>query len=141
MNIGDVARASGLPAKTIRYYEDIGLVRPLRGTNGYRAFRESDLHKLAFLGRARSLGFTIEECRNLLRLYEDTDRASSDVKQIAEEHLGRIDQKLSELAEMRNTLAHLIKGCAGDHRPDCPILSDLTATSDEVVRQPARRGA
>lgn len=142
MNIGDVARASGLPAKTIRYYEDIGLIQPLRSTNGYRAFRQSDLHKLAFLGRARSLGFTIEGCRSLLRLYEDTERASADVKQIAEEHLDRIDQKLAELAEMRNTLAHLIDGCAGDHRPDCPILADLAASEDAGTDTAARqRGA
>ena len=78
MNIGDVASASGLPAKTIRYYEDIGLVRPARSENGYRHFRETDIHKLAFLGRARSLGFTIDECRTLMSLYEDRDRASAD---------------------------------------------------------------
>ena len=77
MNIGDVSRASGLPAKTIRYYEDIGLVRPARGANGYRDFSEQDAHKLAFLGRSRSLGFTIEDCRTLMSLYEDRDRAAS----------------------------------------------------------------
>ncbi len=125
MNIGDVANASGLPAKTIRYYEDIGLVQPLRKANGYRAFRESDVHKLAFLGRARALGFTIEDCRSLLKLYADTDRSSAEVKQIAQEHLERIDQKIAELTEMRATLAHLVDACAGDHRPDCPILADL----------------
>ena len=76
MNIGDVAKKAGLPPKTIRYYEDIGLIKPLRDTNGYRAFRESDVHKLGFLGRARALGFTIEDCRVLLSLYEDlTDSA------------------------------------------------------------------
>lgn len=127
MNIGDVSRLSGLPAKTIRYYEDIGLVEPLRSSNGYRAFRESDLHKLAFLGRARSLGFTIDDCRNLLKLYQDRDRASADVKEIALGHLDRIDQKIAELTEMRATLVHLAKACAGDDRPDCPILADLAA--------------
>ncbi|MDA3858590.1 MAG: MerR family transcriptional regulator, partial [Roseovarius sp.] len=96
MNIGDVANCSGLPAKTIRYYEDIGLVQPLRSANGYRIFRESDVHRLAFLGRARALGFTIEDCRSLLKLYADTDRASAEVKQIAEEHLERIDHKIAE---------------------------------------------
>lgn len=131
MNIGDVSRLSGLPAKTIRYYEDIGLVEPLRSSNGYRSFRESDLHKLAFLGRARSLGFTIDDCRNLLKLYEDRERASADVKQIATEHLVRIDHKIEELTEMRKTLAHLVKACAGDHRPDCPILADLAAVRDK----------
>ncbi|WP_425053800.1 Cu(I)-responsive transcriptional regulator [Psychromarinibacter sp. S121] len=125
MNIGDVANLSGLPAKTIRYYEDIGLVKPLRSTNGYRTFRESDAHKLAFLGRARALGFSIEDCRSLLALYSDEDRASAEVKEIAELHLDRIDKKIAELTEMRATLAHLVDACAGDHRPDCPILADL----------------
>ena len=125
MNIGDVATLSGLPAKTIRYYEDIGLVKPLRSANGYRTFRDSDAHKLAFLGRARALGFTIEDCRNLLALYEDEKRASVEVKGIAEQHLERIDDKIAELEEMRATLAHLVDACAGDHRPDCPILSNL----------------
>lgn len=125
MNIGDVASLSGLPAKTIRYYEDIGLVKPLRSANGYRTFRESDAHKLAFLGRARALGFSIEDCRSLLALYSDEDRASAEVKEIAEQHLDRIDEKIAELTEMRATLAHLVYACAGDHRPDCPILADL----------------
>lgn len=127
MNIGDVARQSGVPAKTIRYYEDIGLVKPLRSENGYRMFRDLDLHKLAFLGRARALGFTIEDCRNLLALYEDDSRESASVKRIAEEHLGRIDEKIAQLQSMRTTLARLVKSCAGDHRPDCPILDDLGA--------------
>lgn len=129
MNIGDVSRLSGLPAKTIRYYEDVGLVDPMRTSNGYRRFRESDLHKLAFLGRARSLGFSIEDCRNLLALYDDQTRSSADVKEIAKGHLKRIDQKLSELSEMRATLSKLIRECAGDQRPDCPILEDLAASS------------
>ena len=134
MNIGDVANFSGLPAKTIRYYEDIGLVQPLRKANGYRTFREKDLHKLAFLGRARALGFTIEDCRSLLKLYADTDRTSAEVKQIAEEHLKRIDHKVAELTEMRATLAHLVDSCAGDHRPDCPILADLAKRQKENPR-------
>lgn len=125
MNIGDVAERSGLPPKTIRYYEDIGLIRPRRGSNGYRAFGNADVHKLAFLGRARSLGFSIEECRALLALYEDEGRASSEVKQVAEGHLGQIDRKIAELQGMRATLAQLIHRCHGDDRPDCPILDDL----------------
>ena len=107
MNIGEVSGRSGLPAKTIRYYEDIGLIRPGRSANGYRSFSEADLHKLAFLGRSRALGFSIEDCRNLLTLYEDRSRASADVKQIAKGHLARIDDKLAELQEMRATLAGL----------------------------------
>lgn len=132
MNIGDVADLSGLPAKTIRYYEDIGLVEPLRSANGYRSFRQSDVHKLAFLGRARALGFNIEDCRSLLKLYADTDRASAEVKQIAEEHLDRIDRKIAELTEMRATLSHLVDACAGDHRPNCPILADLAMEEDKT---------
>lgn len=100
-------------------------MRPLRGANGYRRFRESDVHKLGFLGRARSLGFSIEDCRGLLALYEDEGRASADVKRIASAHLARIDAKITELGAMRAALAHLIDACAGDHRPDCPILADL----------------
>ncbi|WP_146584741.1 Cu(I)-responsive transcriptional regulator [Puniceibacterium confluentis] len=127
MNIGDVARRASLPAKTIRYYEDIGLVKPLRDTNGYRAFRDQDLHKLAFLSRARTLGFTIEDCRTLMALYADQERASADVKRIAEVHLTQIDDKIAQLEAMRDTLSELVRSCAGDHRPDCPILKDLAA--------------
>ena len=127
MNIGEVANRSGLPAKTIRYYEDISLISPARDANGYRSFSDSDLHKLAFLGRARSMGFSIEDCRTLMALYEDQDRASADVKRVAQNHLAQIDAKLAELNQMRETLAHLVTCCAGDERPDCPILKDLSA--------------
>ncbi|MFC3614087.1 Cu(I)-responsive transcriptional regulator [Lutimaribacter marinistellae] len=125
MNIGDVSRETGLPAKTIRYYEDIGLITPQRGENGYRRFRDTDLHKLTFLGRARALGFTIEDCRTLLALYEDETRASADVKTVAQDHLARIEAKIADLKSMRDTLRHLVDACAGDNRPDCPILRDL----------------
>jgi len=125
MNIGEVATRSGLPAKTIRYYEDIGLVTPLRSENGYRSFRQSDLHKLTFLGRARALGFTIEDCRTLLALYGDPSRASADVKAVASKHLVEIEAKLADLKAMHQTLSHLIRECSGDHRPDCPILENL----------------
>jgi len=125
MNIGNASTMSGLPVKTIRYYEEIGLVSPLRDTNGYRAFRDKELHKLAFLGRARSLGFSIEDCRALLVLYDDESRASADVKHIANEHLEQIEIKIAGLKTMRDTLSHLIDDCAGDHRPSCPILTDL----------------
>ncbi len=125
MNIGHAAEHSGLPAKTIRYYEDIGLVKPGRDGNGYRAFRDTDVHKLAFLGRARALGFSIEDCRALLGLWEDQNRASADVRTIARKHLQEIEDKIADLRAMRDTLAHLIETCAGDHRPDCPILETL----------------
>lgn len=127
MNISDVAERTGLPVKTIRYYEDIDLISPGRSANGYRQFSQADLHKLAFLGRARSLGFGIEACRSLLRLYNDQTRASADVKALAQEHLAEIDQKIAELGQMRDTLSHLIAACAGNDRPDCPILADLAS--------------
>ena len=130
MNIGDVAERTGHPAKTIRYYEEIGLVRPARTANGYRAFRETDLHKLAFLGRARALGFPIEDCRTLLQLYEDETRTSAEVKEIAQHHLSEIDRKIADLQEMRSTLSTLVEACAGDHRPDCPILESLGEAGD-----------
>lgn len=136
MNIGEVAERAGLPAKTIRYYEEIGLITPPRDANGYRAFRDTDLHKLAFLGRSRSLGFSIEDCRTLLALYEDRGRASSDVKDIARQHLTRIEAKLDELTAMHDTLSHLVKSCAGDNRPDCPILSDLAAGKPPAQSRP-----
>lgn len=134
MNIGEVSERSGIPAKTIRYYEDIGLVRPLRSDNGYRAFRETDLHKLAFLGRARALGFSIEDCRALLGLYEDETRESAQVKAIAEEHLEAIDDKIAQLQAMRETLSQLVEACHGDHRPDCPILTDLSGADGRGTR-------
>ncbi|WP_282153785.1 Cu(I)-responsive transcriptional regulator [Ruegeria atlantica] len=125
MNIGDVSNQTGLPAKTIRYYEEIGLVKPLRDDNGYRSFRSQDVHKLNFLGRARALGFTIEDCRTLMALYEDETRASADVKKVARAHMAQIEAKIADLNAMRDTLSHLIDACAGDDRPDCPILQDL----------------
>lgn len=125
MNISQIAARTGLPPKTIRYYEEIGLIRPDRRENGYRAFSDTHLHQLAFLGRARALGFSIEECRRLLSLYEDKTRASADVKRLVQEHLDEIDAKILQLEDMRDTLRALVKSCAGDTRPDCPILNDL----------------
>lgn len=125
MNIGHAARRSGLPAKTIRYYEEIGLLRPERRDNGYRDYSEAELHSLRFLARARSLGFSIEECRQLLSLYRDRSRASADVRALAERHIGDIEAKIGELQSMKTTLAALVTACHGDARPDCPILDDL----------------
>ncbi|WP_050604744.1 Cu(I)-responsive transcriptional regulator [Ruegeria sp. 6PALISEP08] len=129
MNIGDVSARTGLPAKTIRYYEDINLIKPMRDDNGYRRFRDQDVHKLNFLGRARALGFTIEDCRTLMALYEDETRASADVKRVARDHLAQIEAKIADLKAMRDTLSHLVDACAGDDRPDCPILQDLGGKS------------
>ncbi|HEX9646265.1 MAG TPA: Cu(I)-responsive transcriptional regulator [Alphaproteobacteria bacterium] len=131
MNIGEAEKQSGLPAKTIRYYEEVGLVRPARGANRYRSYSDHDLHKLRFLQRARGLGFSVGDCRTLLSLYEDRRRSSADVKAIGERHLARIDAKIAELASLRAALAGLVEACRGDHRPDCPILDDLAgATGD-----------
>lgn len=129
MNIGEAGKAAGLPAKTIRYYEDIGLVKPMRDANGYRAFRDSDVHQLTFLAHSRGLGFSIEDCRALLALWADGDRASSDVRQIAKSHLTAIDAKIADLHAMRETLSDLVSACAGDDRPDCPILQNLGKTT------------
>ncbi|MET3856944.1 MULTISPECIES: Cu(I)-responsive transcriptional regulator [unclassified Rhizobium] len=126
MNIGEASDRSGLPAKTIRYYEDIGLIRPERGGNGYRDYDISDVHKLRFLQRSRGLGFSVEECRQLLALYEDKSRASADVKDIAQTKLTEIDQKIREMMELRRTLEHLVHACHGNDRPDCPILEELS---------------
>ncbi len=125
MNIGAAAEASGLPAKTIRYYEDIGLIAPDRRANAYRDYSDEHVHKLRFIQRARSLGFSVEDCRQLLSLYEDTDRASSDVKRLAQEHLGDIERKIDELTSMHDVLSNLVKACRGDSRPDCPIIDRL----------------
>ncbi len=122
MNISDASRDSGLPAKTIRYYEDIGLVKPGRLENGYRDYSDDDLHKLRFLQRSRGLGFSVEDCRVLLSLYEDRNRASADVKQIAKTHLIEIERKIAELQSLQKTLSHLVDECQGDHRP---LINDL----------------
>jgi len=129
MNIGDAAAQSGLPAKTIRYYEDIGLVAPRRSGNGYRDFSDTDLHNLAFVQRARSLGFSIGECRALLSLYDDRERASADVKELARAHLTSIEEKISGLQAMQKTLSELVHKCHGDDRPDCPILDGLSGAN------------
>lgn len=125
MNVSEAAARSGLPAKTIRYYEEIGLVAPQRAANGYRAYDVHDIHRLAFLKRARNLGFSIEECRQLMALYRDRSRASHDVRAIAVAHVEAIDAKIGELQSMRATLSTLIDACHGDDRPDCPILDDI----------------
>lgn len=129
MNIGTAARQSGLPPKTIRYYEDIGLITADRAANGYREYSCEDVHRLRFVQRSRSLGFSVEECRQLLSLYTDRDRASSDVKAIASEKLGEIDRKIEELTGLREMLGHLVENCHGDARPDCPIIDGLSGKS------------
>ena len=131
MNIGQASEHSGLAPKTIRYYEDIGLIRPDRGGNGYRDYAEADIHKLRFLQRSRGLGFSVEECRQLLALYEDKSRASSDVKELTQAKLTEIDRKIRELTELRRTLEHLVHACHDNDRPDCPILEELSDARPE----------
>lgn len=126
MNIGEASARSGLPSKTIRYYEDIGLIRPDRNDNGYRDYAVADVHKLRFLQKSRGLGFSVEECRQLLALYEDKSRASADVKELTQAKLTEIDRKIRELIELRHTLEHLVHACHGNDRPDCPILEELS---------------
>ena len=130
MNIGEASRQSELPPKTIRYYEDIALVKPSRSGNGYRDYSENDIHRLRFLQRSRSLGFTIEECRLLLSLYEDDQRASADVKAVANQKISEIDRKIKELRSLRKTLSTLAENCHGDDKPDCPIIDDLAGRRD-----------
>ena len=132
MNVGAAARRSGLPAKTIRYYEDIGLVHPARAANGYRDYSADDIHRLAFLRRARGLGFSIEHCRQLMALYRDRSRASHDVRELAKSHVAAIEEKVRELQSMRATLQTLIHACHGDDRPDCPILDDMAGKLEDA---------
>jgi MerR family transcriptional regulator, copper efflux regulator len=132
MNIGEAARRSGLPAKTIRYYEEIGLVRPDRRDNNYRDYGAHTLEVLRFLRRSREFGFTIEQCRALLSLYEDPTRCSSQVKELASARIGEIDEKIRELEALRESLGRLVHECPGDHESDCPII-------DELAGAPAQR--
>jgi len=131
MNIGQAAQRSRLPAKTIRYYEDVSLIKPSRAENGYRDYSDNDVHRLRFLQRARSLGFTIEECRLLLSLYDDDHRASAQVKEVVKDKIGEIDRKVCELNSLRITLSALAEHCHGDERPDCPIIDDLSGKNDQ----------
>lgn len=131
MNIGEASRQSGLPAKTIRYYEETGLIAPpVRAENGYRHYTEADVHKLRFVRHARGLGFSVDECSQLLSLYDDKERQSADVKAIAQQHLTDIEEKIQELEKLRSTLHHLINHCHGDGRPDCPILEGIAEGSE-----------
>ena len=126
MNIGEAAKASGVSAKMIRYYEEIGLVPPaLRAASGYRVYSDKDVHRLNFVRRARDLGFSVKEIGDLLSLWSDRSRHSADVKRIASEHIADLRQKIDELRRMSDTLQTLVDCCAGDDRPDCPILAEL----------------
>ena len=128
MKIGSAAKAAGLPIKTVRYYADIGLVTPSdRSASGYRRYTPTELSKLVFARRARAFGFSIDETRELLSLYEDRNRTSADVKRIASNRLTEIISKMRELQALHDELSHLVEACHGDDRPDCPILSSFAA--------------
>jgi MerR family copper efflux transcriptional regulator len=128
MNIGEAAAASGVSAKMIRHYESIGLIKAaLRTGSGYRVYSEGETHTLRFIRRARDLGFSIDQMRELLALWKDRDRASGDVKRIAMEQVEALEAKMVELQAMARALRHLAENCHGDDRPDCPIIEDLAS--------------
>ena len=127
MNIGCAAKLSGLTVKSVRYYADIDLVKPvINEKNGYRDYNNNDVAKLGFIGQARKFNFSIRECRDLLSLYEDKNRSNKEVKKLTIEKINEIDQKLKELTLLRKKLSHLADNCKGNGRPDCPILDELS---------------
>ncbi|WP_068877974.1 MULTISPECIES: Cu(I)-responsive transcriptional regulator [unclassified Phenylobacterium] len=131
MNIGRAAKASGVSAKMIRYYDDIGLVRPASRTgSNYREYDERRVNELRFIKRARALGFSVPEIEHLLSLWRDRERPSRQVKAIADRHVADLDARIAEMQAMADTLRHLSSCCAGDDRPDCPILADLTGGAE-----------
>ena len=133
MNIGEASKASGVTAKMIRYYESIDLIKAGKRTDsGYRIYRENDVHTLRFIKRARTLGFSLEQIKDLLSLWQDPQRASADVKAIAQSHLEELEIRIRELTEMRDTLKYLEHACSGDHRPECPILHSLEVMGEKA---------
>lgn len=130
MNIGEASKISGVNAKLIRHYESIGIIpKASRSESGYRTYSETDVHILSFVKRSRTLGFSMKEIKKLVSLWRNKSRSSSDVKNLALNHIQEMEQKISELQEMVKTLKHLAKNCHGDSRPDCPILIELESIS------------
>jgi MerR family transcriptional regulator, copper efflux regulator len=128
MNIGEAAKLSGVSAKMVRHYESLGLLPEVARTDsGYRQYGDKEVHTLRFIRRARDLGFSMAEIGELLKLWQNQRRSSSNVKKIASKHLADIDAKMAEMAAMRKTLQHLVHCCSGDERPDCPILDGLAS--------------
>ena len=127
MNIGKASKLSELTVKTLRYYDTIGLVKPHQNIfSGYREYNDEDILKLKFIGKARKFNFSIDECRELLSLYENKSRSSKDVKKITLEKISQIDEKLNQLKELKDELTYLANNCNGDERPNCPILDALS---------------
>lgn len=142
MNIGQAAQASGVSAKMIRHYEDIGLLPPAaRSDAGYRQYGPRDLHTLRFVRRARDLGFSLGEIRLLLALWQDRARPSREVKALATAHIASLDEKIAELQAMKATLQTLVQHCHGDDRPDCPILESLETAGPAACHPPGRSRA
>ena len=130
MTIGEAAAHSGVPAKTIRFYEETGIIKPAaRGDNGYRVYGEADIQTLHFIHRSRALGFPLKDVAELLELYRNRKRASREVKKLALEHVAELDRKIAEMTNVRNTIAALAKRCHGNDRPECPILDELEGTT------------
>ncbi|PUA30428.1 MAG: Cu(I)-responsive transcriptional regulator [Cellvibrio sp. 79] len=126
MNIGQAAKASGVTAKMIRHYETIGLIAQTHRTEaGYRQYTPTDLHNLRFIKSARSLGFSLDDIKHLLSLWQDKQRASADVKALAQHHLDALNSKILELTQMRDSIQELVAHCQGNQRPDCPIINGL----------------
>ena len=141
MNIGEAAKASGVSAKMIRHYEEVGLVPAAARTDaGYRQYVDADVHTLRFIRHARDLGFSIAEIGELLGLWHDRKRPSRQVKALAQAHIAELERKAQELLAMKATLEHLVHCCHGDDRPDCPILENLANDALESARSP-RPGA
>ena len=137
MNIGEAARAAGVSAKTIRYYETAGLIATAERTGGgYRVYTKADVHVLSFIKRARDLGFSIDRIRRLLDLWQDKSRASRDVKRLALDHIADITAKIAAISTLRDAVQELADKCEGDDRPECPILHDLEGTTP-IPRQQA----
>ena len=134
MNIGQASKATGVSTKMIRYYESVGLIRPAdRTDSNYRDFGDRDINELRFIRRARDLGFSVTEIGHLLSLWRDRDRPSREVKAIAEKHVADLDARIAEMQAMADALRTLAKCCAGDDRPDCPILIDLAERNSGVL--------
>ncbi len=133
MNISNAARTSGISPKTIRYYEEIGLIpAPDRRDNGYRDYGVNDVENLRFINRARKLGFPLKDIGNLLTLWHDSNRSSAEVKKLAESHIAALDDRIEEMMTVRRVLQDLSHRCHGDDRPECPIIDDLAAGHIDV---------